>query len=177
MRSTATSAVTSEMTTKWRDRNTKAWLLWVLGGLLVVVIVLAVFMRLSVTHEPVLRAGDEEAALAAELLVPKISNAIASVDPSDRPQAAESWLLEPDDEYRFSNTEWLVEDRDGSRIPVTFYVWWEDRSFSGSFWGNGPYWGRSCQVFTVTAEQVTAETVDCAAYTPDQPAGQSESLA
>lgn len=157
------------MTTKQQGSSPRRWLLWSLGALLTVAVVFAVFMRLSVPREPVLRAGDDEAALAAELLVPIVSNAIAGVEPSGRPQAAESWLRESDNDDRFSNTEWVVGDRDGSRISVTFYTWWEDRSFSGSFWGNDPYWGRSCQWFTVTAEQVTTETVDCGTDTPDHP--------
>jgi len=144
--------------------------LWLLGVLLAVVVVLAVFARVNATHEPVVRAGDKEAALAADQIVLKASDAIADADPADRPQAAESWLLEQEDERLLSQTEWVVGERDGSRVPVTFYVWWEDRSFSGSFWGNGPYWGRSCQVFTVTAERVTSEPVGCAADS-DRPAG------
>lgn len=141
-----------------------------LGVLLAVVVVLAVFARVNATLEPVVRAGDKEAALAADQIVLKVSDAIADADPADRPQAAESWLLEQEDERLLPQTEWVVGGRDGSRVPVTFYVWWEDRSFSGSFWGNGSYWGRSCQVFTVTAERVTSEPVGCAADS-DRPAG------
>lgn len=159
-----------EMITKRRDRSARRRL-WVLGGLLVTVLIIGAIIRVGSSRETGVREGDAEASYTAETVLPEISDAIEDVDAPDRAKAAESWLRESGGLGGSSRTEWVVGSRGGARIPVTFYVWWEDRSFSGSYWPNGPYWGRSCQVVTVTATRVTTESRECPSGTPEHPPG------
>lgn len=150
-----------------RRGGSRRW--WLLGGLLVIIVASAVIARVFAPSEPVLRAGDEEAAATADYLLPVLSNAADQARTTERPRAVELWLSDPDSARHYRDTHWIVGGRDGARIPVTFFVWWEDRSFSGSYWGNSPHWGRSCQVFTVTAGDVTTEPVQCALDAPEDP--------